>query len=77
MYDNNAIVVFSDSAYWLPTRKIILHGGQSRSWSAVQGGKRREKKKGKKSLVTHPPPLIYSRKRENVSKEIQPLVNEV
>ena len=24
------------SAYWLPTRKTTLHGGQSRSWSAEQ-----------------------------------------
>ena len=28
---------FSHSAYWLPTRKITLNGGQSRSWSAEQG----------------------------------------
>ena len=32
-------------------KKTTLHGGQSRSWSAVQG-----KKKKKKSLAAHPPP---------------------
>ena len=28
---------FSHLAYWLPTRKTILHGGQHRLWSAEQG----------------------------------------
>ena len=28
---------FSHSAYWLPTRKTYLLGGQSRSWCAEQG----------------------------------------
>ena len=31
------VCCFSHSAYWLPTRKTTLHGGQSRSWSAEQG----------------------------------------
>ena len=35
---------FSHSAHWLPTRKkTTLHGGQSRSWSAEQGKKEKEK----------------------------------
>ena len=39
------------SAYWLPTRKTTLHGGQSRSWSAEQG-----KENKRKSLAAYPPP---------------------
>ena len=42
---------FSHSAHWLPTRKTTLHGGQSRSWSAEQGKKRK-----RKGLAAHPPP---------------------
>ena len=41
---------FSHSAYWLPTRKNTLHGGQSRLWSAQQG-----KEDKIKAMAAHPP----------------------
>ena len=43
---------FLHSAYWFPTQKPSLHGGQSRSWSAEQG----KENKIKRSLAAHPPP---------------------
>ena len=42
---------FSHPAYWLPTRKTTLHGGQSRSWSAEQGKENR-----RRTLAAYPPP---------------------
>ena len=46
------VVCFSHSAYyWLPTRKITLHGSQSRSWSTEQ-----EKENKRRSLAAFPPP---------------------
>ena len=43
------LVFLTFSALVANPKKITLHGGQSRSWSAEQGGK-------KKSLAAHPPP---------------------
>ena len=45
---------FSHSAHWLPTpKKTTLHGGQSRSWSAEQGKKKKKVWQYRAYLANH------------------------
>ena len=55
---------FSHSAYWLPTQKTTLHGGQSRSWSAEQGKENKIKKVWQRTPPPPPPTLLVRRKKK-------------
>ena len=69
MYDNSVSLLFSHRIGCQPETLFYTVAK-----NYFTGGKKKAKQK-KKSLVAHPPPL--SGKRENVSKEIQPFVDEV
>ena len=66
------LLLFLTSAYWLPTRKTTLHGGQSRSWSAEQG-KENKRKKVWQHIPPHPPYCSIGENKLNHATHLQAL----